>query len=564
MASRERGGVVVLIDALRASATIVTALASDFAAVRPVGRVEQCVRRRTRSSPPASAAAASSRACASATARPRSSTTANTQGRRCVLTTTNAIECLLAAAGPSTEILVGTTINRTAVARAAMESAQRRGVPITLLMAGRNNGTALEDALAAGEIYRAMTGARLHGEAPPSSSALEADFFRSDSGRNLALLGYSDDVRFCAALDRFELVPAYRDGCAAPPGSPMTRVLVTGIGGSIGIDVARSLARDPSIRIFGSDASPWGRRLGERLCHEIVDLPRAPADPPAYLAAIAALVDRQGIDFAFISPDPEIESLVKAGALPAVPHAVPPLDVTDACLDKAKTVARAGLPELFPWTFPLAGADDLEAAFAQRRPPFWLRATIGPGGRGSLPIATPEEGRSWIAYWQRRGRADKWVLQEFLPGRNYNWTGLYRRGTLHVTAAMERLRYFLGDGPVSGVSGQVSLCATVDPARFESVADRVVRALDPAPHGLYSVDLREDAAGDPRVTEINPRLAGRPWLYTQAGVNLALATVRVLLGGDAGDAVAPGGLRPDVHLYRQLDVEPVFNDGALA
>jgi 2-phosphosulfolactate phosphatase len=112
-------------------------------------------------------------------------------------------------------VLVGSTLNRRAVAGAAARLARKRGVPITLLMAGRNNQYAVEDALAAGEIARALPEARLHGELP-SSAALEADFCASDSGRNLIALGYADDVRFCAQLDRCEVVPVLMKGQLVP------------------------------------------------------------------------------------------------------------------------------------------------------------------------------------------------------------------------------------------------------------------------------------------------------------------------------------------------------------
>jgi len=55
----------------------------------------------------------------------------------------------------------------------------------------------------------------LHGELP-STAALEADFCASDSGRNLIALGYADDVRFCAQLDRCEVVPVLMKGQLVP------------------------------------------------------------------------------------------------------------------------------------------------------------------------------------------------------------------------------------------------------------------------------------------------------------------------------------------------------------
>jgi 2-phosphosulfolactate phosphatase len=114
-------------------------------------------------------------------------------------------------------VLVGSTVNASAVAARAMEIAKAQKCPITLLMAGRNNQPCIEDELAAGEILtRLGAGAHIQGSVPRTSSALEGDFFAGDSGRNLANLGYADDVRFCAQLDRFDVVPVLREGILVP------------------------------------------------------------------------------------------------------------------------------------------------------------------------------------------------------------------------------------------------------------------------------------------------------------------------------------------------------------
>lgn len=208
--ARERGGVVVVIDALRASSTMIAALDAGMAAVKPVASPEECVGEVT-------AGERGGRKLPNC--RHNSSPTElmryNYTGKTLVFTSTNGVECLLGAAGPRSTVLVGSTLNRRAVAGAAARLARKRGAPITLLMAGRNSQYAIEDALAAGEIARAVPEARLHGELP-AAAALEADFFASASGRNLSALGYADDVRFCAQLDRSDIVPVLRDGQLVP------------------------------------------------------------------------------------------------------------------------------------------------------------------------------------------------------------------------------------------------------------------------------------------------------------------------------------------------------------
>jgi len=208
--ARARGGVIVLIDALRASATMIAALEMGMAAIKPVASPEECTGEVT-------AGERGGRKLPNCRHNnsPLELMRHNYAGKALVLTSTNGVECLLSAAGPKSIVLVGSTINRRAVAGAAGRLARKRGVPITLLMAGRNNQNATEDALAAGEIARALPEARVHGELP-SSAALEADFCASDSGRNLIALGYADDVRFCAQLDRCSVVPVLMKGQLVP------------------------------------------------------------------------------------------------------------------------------------------------------------------------------------------------------------------------------------------------------------------------------------------------------------------------------------------------------------
>jgi carbamoyl-phosphate synthase large subunit len=337
----------------------------------------------------------------------------------------------------------------------------------------------------------------------------------------------------------------------------MKTILITGIGGSIGIDVARSLRKDPGLRLIGCDCSDWGRRQAAHLVDEIVALPRADRGEQAFLDALSAAIERTNTDFAFVNPDPELETLAAIDAALPCASSMPPIETVGITLDKARTVAKTELPGAFPESVALRSDEDLARCFREMAPPLWMRSAVGPGGRGSLTVETADEARAWITYWRRRGRDYDWLVQEYLPGRNLNWTGLYVRGEFVLSAAMERMRYFLGDAAASGVSGQVSLCATVDSSDFEATCHDVVRALDTTPHGLYSVDLRCDRQGVAKVTEVNPRLAGRPWLYTNAGINLPLAAARALCDVPVGDAVSPDGLRIGLHLHRQLDIDPV-------
>jgi 2-phosphosulfolactate phosphatase len=207
-AARDRGGVVVLVDALRASATVVTALARGIAAVRPVATVEECVGEVT-----AGERGGRKLPHLDHSNSPTELLRSDHRGRTLTLTTTNGTRCLDAAAGSRSIVLVATTLNAAAAARAALRLAREHDAPVTLLLAGRDDRSALEDELAAGVIARAMgSEARLQSGPLPASADLEASFLGAPSGRELVALGCLDDVRFCAEVDRFDVVPILGSG----------------------------------------------------------------------------------------------------------------------------------------------------------------------------------------------------------------------------------------------------------------------------------------------------------------------------------------------------------------
>jgi carbamoyl-phosphate synthase large subunit len=293
-----------------------------------------------------------------------------------------------------------------------------------------------------------------------------------------------------------------------------------------------------------------------------VSIPRAnpgsDRQSQSYLDALTGLAAE--VDFVYVSLESEIEVIAGAGLRLPTPSNLAAPAVLALVLDKLATERVAKQPRDFPRTAKL-DPDDPGAAFSELGAPLWIRPAAGTSGIAGLQVSSEEEAAAWLKLWESRAPDTHWMAQEYLPGRNLNWSAVYREGECVAAACMERLSYLLAPVAVSGITGQVKLCQTVAAGVAGEVADRVVRALDAQPHGVYSVDLRENAAGHPCVTEINPRLAGRPLLFARAGVNLPLAALRALCNQPIGDAVAPGGMQVGLQMYRQVDVEPLFGSG---
>lgn len=218
------GGVAVVIDVLRASTTMITALAHGAERIVPVADVDEA--RRLAAAGGGTALLGGERAGLRIPGfdlgnSPLEYTPDRVAGRTVVITTTNGTAALHAAAA-AREIVVGAFVNRTAVAAAARRLAGGRGV-VHLVCAGTDGQVSGEDVLAAGAILdaaaeggddeldvaalEALAWFRRVAAGAALPTALTAEFRRSPGGVNLVDLGMEADLPPAAAIDSFTVVP---------------------------------------------------------------------------------------------------------------------------------------------------------------------------------------------------------------------------------------------------------------------------------------------------------------------------------------------------------------------
>jgi 2-phosphosulfolactate phosphatase len=216
---RLAGGVVAVIDVLRATTTIVHALAAGCAEVRPCAEVEEAreLAGRMRVGRVLLGGERGGRPLPGFDLgnSPREYTAAVCRGNSLVLTTTNGTRALLRAA-EAERVLVAALVNYSAVC----EQLRREARPIHIVCAGTEGEVTLEDTLLAGALVEFLCAA---GEVRLNDSArLAWDCFEnhgrvlagalevSAGGARLCRLGYDEDVRAAAQVDRFALVPELR------------------------------------------------------------------------------------------------------------------------------------------------------------------------------------------------------------------------------------------------------------------------------------------------------------------------------------------------------------------
>jgi 2-phosphosulfolactate phosphatase len=216
---RLAGGVAVVIDVLRATTTIIYALAAGCSAVRPCACVDEA--RALADGLPAGKVLLGGERGGLPLAgfdlgnSPREYTAPVCGGTTVVLTTTNGTQALLRAAEAERALVAG-FVNYSAVCEQLRQEAR----PVHIVCAGTDGAVTLEDTLLAGAFVdylceecavRLNDAGRLawdcfenHGRV--LHGALEV----SAGGTRLRELGYDDDIEAAARVDQFALVPELR------------------------------------------------------------------------------------------------------------------------------------------------------------------------------------------------------------------------------------------------------------------------------------------------------------------------------------------------------------------
>ncbi len=220
-----RGGLAVVIDLLRASSTIATALASGAAAVWPCREVEQA-RRASLTLAPGSFLLGGERGGVRIEGfdlgnSPSEYGPGIVRGKTIVFTTTNGTTAL-ERSEQAARVVVGSFLNLGAV----VEEATAFGRSVHLVCAGVSGRACSEDSLCAGAFARALAGSGMAAVADDATvgavsawDSVSGDFGKvlaalhaSDGGRNLAAIGLGADVERCAARDSVRVVPVMRGG----------------------------------------------------------------------------------------------------------------------------------------------------------------------------------------------------------------------------------------------------------------------------------------------------------------------------------------------------------------
>jgi 2-phosphosulfolactate phosphatase len=214
-----------VIDILRATTTMCAALHHGARAIIPVASTEEALRL-AQTIGSADVLLAGEKDCVRIPGfqlgnSPLEMTEAAVRGKTLVVTTTNGTKALLASQGAAA-VYAAAAANLTLAAERAREALERDG-EVLIVCAGRDGAFSLDDAYCAGRLVAATLGSRKPRRGLNDAAIASLDLVRrygdrwerpltySRAGRELARLGFRDDVLDAARLDAYPVLAHFHD-----------------------------------------------------------------------------------------------------------------------------------------------------------------------------------------------------------------------------------------------------------------------------------------------------------------------------------------------------------------
>lgn len=337
--------------------------------------------------------------------------------------------------------------------------------------------------------------------------------------------------------------------------SSLKNVLITGSGGANGIGFTRSLRTAPEqFHLIGVDAGNYHILRSET--DERYLVPRA--EDPAYIPVLKSVIAETGADVVSVHQSAELVPISKNRDALGAAVMLPGHKSIETCDNKYLSYQAwdaAGLP--VPRTILLDSENDLTKAFDELGSSIWIRSIVGSGGRDALPVDDYETALQWI---DSKSGWGSFTAAVRLSPRSFTWESVWCDGELMVAQGRWRLLWEYGNRSPSGVTGITGVGKTGSSAELDAISEQAILAIDPKPHGIFSVDITLDMNGHPNLTEINcGRFFTTHQFFTELGLNLPYIFVKTALGERPPVFCRDINILPDDMVWiRGMDCEPIL------
>lgn len=282
---------------------------------------------------------------------------------------------------------------------------------------------------------------------------------------------------------------------------------------------------------------------------------------PRYRDVIQDILNKERPNAVMVLP--EVEVLYWAKNPFDVPHMTPSPKFCELAISKKKLFKLLKDTQLIPISEDLSRENAFDDNYKLPLEfPMWVRdASAGTAsGKGSFKANNLTELRAWVMI---NTGIENFQISEFCPGGNYGVLCLFENGKLLKCAIAERLEYIMAKVAVSGITGNTSRGRFLNDNHIkEQALDAIQRVCDATKsimHGVVVVDMKADANGVAKVTEINIRYVAYNCLLANAGFNLAEYHLLTALGRS-------NELSPEVEIQfpknnmwlRDVDAVPIY------
>jgi hypothetical protein len=271
-----------------------------------------------------------------------------------------------------------------------------------------------------------------------------------------------------------------------------------------------------NIRLAGTDVDKTSIELNGWI-DRAYQLPSA--NSSRYLLRLNKVIKKDRVEMIFPQPDSEVGRLSRDRDLVRAAMFLPDHEAVRVCQDKYEALSR--------WFKKGLRKEPIVLSPRSRRTrqilrgvtfPCWVRARQGAGGSLSCLARGWRSVEHWIDYHWEEGLKTDFVVEEYLPNRDFCFMSMWDQGKLVASMVRERLSWV--GHRIDGAGGTSKLNRVVHSNKVNVNALEAISAVSKKPHGIFCVDLKGDRRGIPRPTEINCRFTTNVHYLTLASLRL--------------------------------------------
>ena len=338
----------------------------------------------------------------------------------------------------------------------------------------------------------------------------------------------------------------------------MKRILVARAGEHLAVSFTRALrAGSEPLHLVGLDSDEFALQRAEVEERRLV--PRVEEED--YIPILCGIIRETRPDLLCVLTGKEMLSISAARERLDVCTFLPrheTLRLLESRADSYERCRQAGVP--VPRSVLINNEADLRRAFTDVGEHLWLRNVEAFWCQSSLTVSDLDMARAWIDLFGIWGSC---IAVEPLLRNTVVWESVWSGGELVAAQGTKRLYWEFARVTPSGVSGITGAGETVANAQVDEMALQAIKAIDPRPNGIFSVDLAYDQHGGLMVTEVNSGgfTSGSVAVYAAGGVNMPYISVKVALG-EMQDLPAPlvNPSPEGVVSVHGMDIEPVITN----